>query len=411
MATSSEAVNPPVPLRPAVAVEAAPPKKNRARIVLPVLLVVAALGVGIRYLVTKGKETTDDAFIEGRVLSVSARVTGQVSKVLVQDNQEVKSGDVLVELDDADYQAKLAAAQADLLSAKASEQVATAQLELTQRNAEATLTQAQGGLGQAASGVEASRASLEQAKADLAAAESRFTLAETELRRSKQLFASNSVSQAEVDRSTATFDQANASREQARSRLVSTRANIDGSVGGVTLAKGRIQAAQTGPQQVESSKAGLAVAQARVKQAEAALKVAELNLGYTKVRAPGDGIVSRRSVEVGALVDPSRPLLAVVPLHDVWVVANFKEDQLRNMKMGDKARISVDAFGSQKLAAHLDSFSGGTGSRFALLPPDNASGNFVKVVQRVPVLLRFDEPPSFKLRPGMSAYVTVFVSE
>jgi membrane fusion protein (multidrug efflux system) len=148
-----------------------------------------------------------------------------------------------------------------------------------------------------------------------------------------------------------------------------------------------------------------------VKQAEAAKQLADLNLGYTQLRAPAKGVVARRNVEVGQLVDPARPLLAIVPLDDVWVVANFKEDQLRDMKPGAKAVIEVDAFSGEKIPAHVDSLAGGTGSRFALLPPDNASGNFVKVVQRLPVLLRFDAPPPFALRPGMSAVVRVTVKE
>jgi membrane fusion protein (multidrug efflux system) len=379
--------------------------------VLPALVGLALLAGGAYYLLNLGKERTDDAFVEGRVVTIAARVAGQVKRVAVADNQEVNEGDVLVELDPADLEARRDAAHADLLSTQATLASAQAQLSLTEKTAEASLTQAQGGLGQATSGVDASRAQLEQVRADLASAQSRLTLATTELERSRSLFASNSTSKADVDSRQATFDQATAAKAQAEARLISTQAAIAGSVGGVTLAKGRILAAQTGPQQVDAAKAAVALAQARQKQAEAALRTAELNLSYTTIRAPSKGVVSRRTVEVGQLVDPSRALMGLVALHDVWVVANFKEDQLRGVQPGAKATITIDALPGEKLEAHVDSLAGGTGSRFALLPPDNASGNFVKVVQRVPVLLRFDGKPSVPLRPGLSAEVTVFTKE
>ncbi len=394
---------------PAVPVVAKPASK--ARFVFIGLIVAVVTAGAIFYVLGMGKEKTDDAFIEGRVIAIASRVAGQVTAVKVIDNQEVNEGDVLVELDPADLEARRDAAAADLLSTQAQLASAQAQLGFTEKNAEASLTQAQGGLGQATSSVEASRAQLEQAKADLQAAEARLTLAKTELERSKSLFSTGSISKAEVDSRTSTFDQAQAARAQAQSRLISTQAVIDGSVGGVTLAKGRFLAAQTGPQQVETAKAALGLAQARVKQSEAALRTATLNLSYTTLRAPSKGVVSRRNVEAGQLVDPSRALMAIVPLHDVWVVANFKEDQLEEMKPGAKATISIDAFPAAKLGAHVESIAGGTGSRFALLPPDNASGNFTKVVQRVPVLLRFDAAPSVVLRPGMSANVVVRTKE
>ena len=330
---------------------------------------------------------------------------------LIKDNQAVEAGELLIELDPADLQARADVAAADLLSAQAQHDAARAQLALAEKNIEANLAQAQGGLGQANGSVEASKASLDQAKADVTATESRVSLAETELKRSMALVATNSVSRADLDTRQAQADQARAALEQARARFQSTRANIDSSVGGVTLAKGRYLAAQTGPQQLAAAQAAVGVAAARVKQAEAAKTLADLNLGYTRLRAPAKGVVARRSVEVGQLVDPSRPLLAIVPLDDVWVVANFKEDQLRDMKPGAKAVIEVDAFSGERLAAHVESLAGGTGSRFALLPPDNASGNFVKVVQRLPVLLRFDTMPSAPLRPGMSAVVRVTVKD
>jgi membrane fusion protein (multidrug efflux system) len=405
---STETVTTPGAVRPTVATA----RPNRARIVAGVLITTAVVSAGAYRLANAGKESTDDAFVEGRVMPVAARVQGQVSRVLVKDNQAVNEGDLLVELDPADLQARADVAAADLLSAQAQHDASRAQLALAEKNIEANLQQAQGGLGQASGSVESSKASLEQARADVAAAESRLSLADTELKRSTALVATNSVSRADLDNKQAQFDQAKASLEQAKARFLSTRANIDTSVGGVTLAKGRFLAAQTGPQQLAAAQAAVGVAAARVKQAEAAKTLADLNLSYTKLRAPAKGVVARRNVEVGQLVDPSRPLLAVVPLDDVWIIANFKEDQLRDMKPGAKATIEIDAFSGDKLPAHVESLAGGTGSRFALLPPDNASGNFVKVVQRLPVLLRLDAQPStLQLRPGMSAVVRVTVKE
>jgi membrane fusion protein (multidrug efflux system) len=392
--------------------EAAPaPRPNRARVVAMGLVGLSVVVFGGYRAANAGTESTDDAFVEGRVMPVASRVVGQVLKVHVIDNQAVNEGDLLVELDPADLQARAEVAAADLLSAQAQHEAAQAQLALAEKNIEANLAQAQGGLGQATGSVESSKATLEQAKAEVAAAESRVSLAETELKRSTALLASNSVSRADFDLKQSLFDQARAALDQARARLLSTKANIDASQGGVTLAKGRFLAAQTGPQQLAAAQAAVGVAAARVKQAEAAKKLADLNLGYTQLRAPAKGVVARRSVEVGQLVDPSRPLLAVVPLDDVWVVANFKEDQLREMKPGAKAVIEADAFPGDKLAAHVESLAGGTGSRFALLPPDNASGNFVKVVQRLPVLLRLDRQPAVQLRPGMSVAVRVTVKD
>ena len=395
---------------PPAAAPSPAPRAGRAKPVFIGLVLVVVVGAGALFITGRGRETTDDAFVEGRVVAVASRVQGQVKAVRVVDNQEVNAGDVLVELDTAELDARKAASEADLLSAQAQLSTAQAQLAITERNAQANLTQAEGGLGQASSGVDASRAQLEQARADLAAAESRLVLAQSEIDRGRSLLSSGTITKAEFDARQNGYDTAVAAKQQAQARLVSTQASISSSEGGVTLAKGRFLAAQTGPQQVIAAKAAVALADARLKQAGAALTLAELNLSYATIKAPVKGVVSRRNVEVGQNVSPERPLMALVPLDDVWVVANFKEDQLREMSAGKKAIIRVDAFPDVKINAHVDSLSAGTGSRFELLPPDNASGNFVKVVQRVPVLLRLDEKPAVIIRPGMSVSATVVTS-
>ncbi|MFL5346876.1 MAG: HlyD family secretion protein [Hyalangium sp.] len=390
----------------------APPKpaapRSRAKIVLPTILGVAALVAGGHYLLTYGRESTDDAQVEGRVANVSPRVAGQVAKVLVQDNQLVKAGDVMVELDRKDLDAKLEAAKADVLSAEAQLASAQAQLSLTDATVGANLRQAKAGVTQASSGINSSKAALDQARADVASAEARFKLTETDLGRVKQLTSEGALSPAELDMRQAAYDQAHAALEQARARLASTEAGIENSSGGFEAAQGRLVAAQAGPAQVQAAQAAVKLAEARLQQARAALSLAELAVSYTQVRAPVTGQVSRRTVEPGQMVGPERPLMAIVPQDDMWVVANFKEDQVGDMRPGQPVDVKVDAFSGHLFKGHVDSLAGASGARFALLPPDNASGNFVKVVQRIPVLVRFDEKPGdLPLKPGMSAEVTV----
>ncbi len=386
---------------------AAPAKPGRAKVILPVLAVLAALGIGGAYVSGQGKETTDDAQVEGHVANVAARVSGQVKRVLVTDNQVVKAGDVLIEIDDRDVNARLAASRADLAAATATLHAAETQLALTQKSIDSNLAVARGGILQAGAAIGSSKAQVEQAKADVVAAESRFGLAKTELERSQKLLADGAVSKADFDARKARFDEAEAQLNLARSRIVGAEANVTGGAGTAESARGRMISAQTGPEQVEAAKAQVELARARVDQAKAALDTAELAKSYTQVKAEVTGTVARRTVEVGQLVSPERPLLAIVPLDDTWVVANFKEDQLAHMKAGQSVELTVDSFGSRKFAGKIESFSPGTGSRFSLLPPDNASGNFTKVVQRVPVLIRLDASPDVVLRPGMSAEVTV----
>lgn len=391
---------------PSIAKEPAAPR-SRAKKVLPALVALALVGGGARWLLTRGHESTDDAQVEGRIANVSPRVSGMVAKVLVSDNQAVKAGDVLVELDSTDLDAKLEVARADVSSAEAQASNARSQLALTEANAGANLRQARGGVTQASSGISSSKAALDQAHADVAAAEARFKLADADMTRVRTLKEEGAVTQADLDARQSAYDQAKAALDVSRARLTSTQAGVQGSSGGLETAQGKLAAAETGPVQVQAAQAAVKLADAKLKQAQAALHLAELAVSYTHVRAPVDGVVSRRTVEVGQMVGPERPLMAVVPQDDVWVVANFKEDQVGEMKAGQPVEVEVDAFGSHAFKGHVDSLAGASGARFALLPPDNASGNFVKVVQRIPVLIRFDGESKVALKPGMSAVVTV----
>ncbi|WP_394849224.1 HlyD family secretion protein [Pendulispora brunnea] len=405
-ATSTTEVPSTEAVREALA-ETAPPRKRRTPRLLAALGTVALVGAGSWYALTAGRENTDDAQVEGRVMNVSARVPGQVLHVRVSDNQTVNAGDVLIELDPADYQAKVDAARADVVAARAQAEGARASLALIEKTAPANVVQAKGGMTAATSSMASAQAAIAEAKADYAAAASRKSLAELNLKRSRALLEQKAVPQLDLDSRQTEFDNASAQLDQARARQLAAEASLASSNGGVVLAKGRLTAADTSMEQVASARAALALAEAKVEQAESARKLAELNLSYTTLRAARRGVVSRRTVEEGQMVSPERPLFAVVPLDDVWVVANFKEDQLAEMRPGQPVTVRLDTYGRRDFQARVDSIAGGTGARFALLPPDNATGNFVKVVQRVPVLVRFDGPLDVELRPGMSADVTV----
>jgi len=382
-------------------------KPSRAKVLLPVLVAVALATGGAVWANGRGKQATDDAQVEGHVVNIAPRVSGQVKKVLVKDNQIVKAGDVLVELDDRDYQVRLAAARADLAASKAALHAARTQAAVTEKSVDSTLVVARGGISQAAALDGTTRATIDQALADLKVAESRRDLARIELDRSSKLLADHAIPQADYDTRKALFDQADATVAQARARLASSQASLANSSGTIESARGRLLSAQTGPEQIDAAHAQVELAEARVDQAQAALDQANLNVSYTQLKADADGVVARRSVEQGQLVSPDRPLMAIVPMDDTWIVANFKEDQLAEMKPGQAAKVTIDTYGGRTFVGHVDSLAAGTGSRFSLLPPDNASGNFTKVVQRVPVLVRLDAPSDVPLRPGMSATVVV----
>ncbi|HVU04424.1 MAG TPA: HlyD family secretion protein [Polyangiaceae bacterium] len=381
--------------------------RRRALVVLPVLTAIALGGGTLAWASQRGVESTDDAQVEGHVVNVAARVSGQVKSVLVRDNQRVHAGDVLVELDPADLAAKLAAARADVAAAKAQLRATETGLAVTMKSVDSNLAVAKGGLVQASAVRGTTRAAIDQARADLDAAKSRRALAETEFRRSEGLLESGAVARADYDLHKSALEQADAAVTLATARLVSAETNLDNAAGTIQAARGHLIAAESGPAQVDAAEAQVELARAKVDQATAALEQAELNVSYTKVRAETSGVVSRRSVEPGQTVSPERPLLAIVNTDDTWIVANFKEDQIAEMKPGEPAKISVDTFSGRPLAGKVESLAGGTGARFALLPPDNASGNFTKVVQRVPVLIQLEPHPGVELRPGMSATVKV----
>jgi membrane fusion protein (multidrug efflux system) len=355
------------PAAPAVpAASTANPKPKRSLRRLVILLAVGLLllvGGTFWYIDNVGYETTDDAAIEGHVIQVSPKLSAHVKAVHFDDNYQVKKGDLLIELDPRDFDVSLASAEANL---------ASAQSKLTEAEAQQNVAQA----------------SLGQAKADLVSAQATADNAKSDLERNERLFQTHVIDRREYDASVAQAKSAVANVESATKKVASQEAQV------------RLTSAQ------------YVTASAEEKQWEAQLHQAQLQLSYTKIFAPYDGRVTKKSVEPGNYVQPGQTLFSLVP-PDVWVVANFKETQLKQMRVGQPVSVRVDAIPGRNFSAHVESFQVGTGGRFTLLPPENATGNFVKVVQRVPVKIVFDEPSADleRLWPGESVEPKVNVRE
>jgi membrane fusion protein, multidrug efflux system len=399
-------------------------QQPRVRIGLGVLA-LAVIGVGLWVWLTAGRESTDDAQIDAHVTQVAARVGGTITKVNVDDNQLVEAGAVLVELDPRDYQVAVDRARAELADAEASTLAAQSVIPITSTTATSNVATARGGVAQARSGVAAAEKEVEAARARLVSAQARLreteanaTKAARDMERLRGLLAKDEVSQQQFDAAAAAAEAQRATADSARSQVAEAEAGIR--VAESKLAQARVgeeqahaelQTAQTAPSQIAGSKARASAAEAHAQQARANLAQAELNLQYTTVKAPVRGVVSKKGINAGQVVQAGQPLLAIVQLDDVWVTANFKETQLKNMRPGQRAVIDVDALGGREFRGKVDSIAGATGARFSLLPPENATGNFVKVVQRVPVKIVLDsgQDPEHLLRPGMSVTPTVYV--
>jgi membrane fusion protein (multidrug efflux system) len=388
------------------------------------IVVVGLIGVGIWFYVTAGRETTDDAQVDAHVTQIAARVGGTVLRVLVEDNRKVEAGATLVELDPRDYQVAVDRARAALADVEAAAIAAQSEVPITSASAGSNLTTARGGVVQATSGVAAAEKQVEAAKARVATAQAKLREQEAntakavrDVDRLRGLLAKDEVSQQMFDAAQAAADAARAAADSARSQVVEAEAGVlvaqsqlEHARAGEGQAQASLATARTAPQQIRQISARAQAAEAQVKQAKAALEQAELNLQYTAIKAPVGGIVSRKTVEVGQVVQPGQPLMAIIPLENVWITANFKETQLTSMRPGQHAVIKVDAYGGRTFSGHVDSIAAATGARFSMLPPENATGNFVKVVQRVPVKIVLDagQDPEHVLRPGMSVVPTVY---
>ena len=420
-------------------------KRPAALIGFAALLVVGLI-FGIRYyLHARSHTSTDDAFVEGEVIQISPKISGHVLKLYVHDNQRVKQGELLAEIDDRDFQTRLEQAKANLQEAESKEKEARSNTDLTRastsasvkqassgvqgarsgvRTAQAAVVMARGKVEQARAAITTAQANLRQAEAQVAAAQAEATRANNDLQRYEQLYKLDEISRQQLDQATAAAHTATANLEAARTRATAAQAQINearageqsaignvqqaesqvsGAEAQVGEASGRLAAANTAPKQVAVSQSRVQTASANIEQARAALQEAELELSYTKIYAPEDGVITRKTINEGQFLQVGQAMMALVT-GDIWVTANFKETQLDDIKPGQPVEIKIDAYSSHIFKGHVDSIQRGSGARFSMMPPENATGNYVKVVQRVPVKIVFDEQPDPQLAigPGMS---------
>jgi membrane fusion protein (multidrug efflux system) len=353
-----------------------PPKSNgngvlhsTAFVLIAGVILAVLLFFGISYLISSyTSESTDDAFITGHIVSIAPRIAGQVSAVHVLDNELVTNGELLVEIDPSDYQSTLEQKQAAQSSSESSLKAALAGYELMQVK------------------VKTAEADAQETKADADAAEATSTKAKADFERSQKLVKENTISSQEFDQYKAAADEAEANYHSANAKAASDESKVN-----------------EANAQCDAVKAEAAAALAQLNESKTAVDSAQLNVSYTKIFAPCDGLVTRKQVEAGDYLQTGQTIFSIVP-KNVWVVANFKESQLRDMQTNQPVRVEIDALGGRTFRAHVDSVQAGSGAVFSLLPPENAVGNFVKVVQRVPVKIVFDEPlPEDKtIGPGLS---------
>ena len=380
----------PDPIEQDAEIESAQPQSRRTGIIVVVVAILALVALGIWWRSTYS-ESTDDAQVNGHLIQVSSRVAGQVSKVYVDENQVVKAGDVIAELDPSDYKVAVENAEAALASAEANAAAANVNVPITTVNTGSNLSAAD-------SNVTGSHAAVEQAEQQLAAAKANNTKAQADLERYKPLVEKDVISKQLFDAAVAAADAARHSEQAAGDGVKVARERE-------SQAQAGLKFAQTAPQQVAAQSARARQAQAMVAQAQAQLDMAKLNLSYTKIVAPTAGIITRKSVEINQNVAPGQNLLMLVSLEGLWVTANFKETQLRHMYAGQAVEIEVDST-DKTYHGKVTQIGGATGSVLSLFPPENATGNYVKVVQRVPVRIDFtdlaNEDPNHELRPGLS---------
>ncbi len=390
----------------------APPSRRRGILVV-VILVVVIIALGVWWHSTFS-EDTDDAQVNGHLIQVSARVAGQILKVDVEENQVVKAGDPIAELDPGDYQVAVENAEAALASAKANAAAAKVAVPLATINTGSNLRSADADVTGAHATVEQAERQLDAARANVVQAEANNTKAQSDLARYRPLVQKDVISKQQFDAATAAADAAQANLAAAQASMQAAQDGIRVAHEKETQAQALQKYAQTGPQQVAAQDARAKQAEAQVAQAQAQLDQARLNLGYTKIVAPAAGIITRKSVEVDQNVASGQNLLTLVSLDDLWVTANFKETQLRHMTAGQKVQVHVDSTGKD-YAGTVTQIGGATGSVLSLFPPENATGNYVKVVQRVPVRIDFtnlkDEDAKHELRPGLSVEPKVRVKD
>ena len=387
---------------------AAPPRRltrNRLIAAAAVLLLV-----GIGYFIYMGQfERTDDAQVEADVVPLALRVSGQVQQVRVQDNQQVKAGDVLLELDDAELKARVQQAEAELQTARAQAEAVQAQAVVVEATAKGGYQSAKATLGGVANAVNGAIAQVIASRAALERARAEAHQAMADLERAKSLRQANAIPEERLERAQSGHDAAQAALAQAEAQLAGAQEAKSVAESHVGEAQGRLGASAPIAAQIAAAQANAQVALAAAQAAQAHLDVQRLLLAYAHLQAPVDGFVTRLTAHPGQLVQPGQAVAELVPTQN-YVVANFKETQIGRMRPGQAVDIEVDAYPGRHLQGKVESVAGGTGARFALLPPDNASGNFVKVVQRVPVRIAWEQlPADVQLRAGLSVEVRVDV--
>ncbi len=393
-------------------------------ILLGVLILLVGAGSLFAWLHYQGRETTDDAQVDGHINPIGAKLGGTIVEVHVEDNQAVKAGDLLVQLDPRDFKVAADRARADLAEAEAMLRASQSDIPIVRSTTTGQLSGANAGVREAQATAASTETEISSAQARLGSAQARLREAQAnhekaakDVARLKPLVEKEEISRQQFDAVVAaeaalraTVDSARAGVTEAEQDIRVAQSNVKRDQAKVAHAQANAQSATAAPQQIAVTRARAQSAAARVEQVRSAVEQAELNLQYITIRAPVAGVVSKKNVEVGQIVQPGQPLLAIVPLENVWLTANFKETQLKDVRIGQKATISVDAYGGRKYNGHVESIAAVTGAKTSLLPPENATGNYVKVVQRVPVkiVLEKGEDAEHLLRPGMSVKPTIF---
>jgi membrane fusion protein (multidrug efflux system) len=390
-----------------------PEKKSRRKLIVIAVVTLLAIGATLFYWHSTFTEDTDDAQVDGDLYQVSSRIAGQVIKVYVQDNQEVKAGDLLAEIDPKDFEVALEQAQANLASAEAAAIQANVNVPITSISSTTSINTTSSDVQGAQAAVAQSQKQVQAAEARVAQAKANAVKANLDIERYKPLVEKDVISKQQFDAAVAAAAANQAAVLEAESTLIGQQEAVRQSQQKLIQSRSTAaEASKNGPSQVKAQQAKAQAALADVKQAQAKVDQAKLNLGYTKITAPTTGIVNKKNVQVGANLSVGQDLLTIIPLTDLWVTANFKETQLEKMHPGQKVIIKVDALGGRKFHGEIKQIGGATGSKLSLFPPENATGNYVKVVQRIPVRINFtnldDENTDHKLRPGYS--VTPIVS-
>jgi membrane fusion protein (multidrug efflux system) len=389
-------------------------KRNAVRlIVVAVLVVVLAVGGWFLWQYISSYESTDDAEIDGHVYPVSTRISGTIKHVYVEENQHVSAGQLIAEIDSADYQTALENAEASVGEAAGEAAAASPAVPITQITTSTNVSTSQEGVTAALADLAAVKQNRDAAVARLKQAEADNTVAQADLARYAALVQKDEVPRQQYDRQVAVAKSAEQTVEANRDAVAAASQQVDEAESRVRQAQSTASAmAKNARQQVAVQSATVKQKNAKTQEMEAQLEQARLNLSYTKIYSPVDGVIGRKNLEIGMRVQPGQELLAIVELHDIWVTANYKETQLRHVRPGQPVTIHVDTFGAD-YDGYVESMPGATGAQFSLLPPENATGNYVKVVQRLPVRIRFKGrvSPDLRLRPGMSVETTIHLNQ